>query len=168
MRPHGIVRQVTLSRGIAADSSHSIVRWSTLGSVATGKDARRGVLRLVCCHYFGTGEHGSPVFTGTSSRHRLLSVGSNCQTSAPTIVCIDVGQSRPQRRSQGSGIAQTAQHRASARHRVADHLQPRHRGRLIARHRVVSQIRSRQRSCPPHGSVVQALLAATRGARIRT
>ena len=58
---------------------------STLGSVATGKDAHRGVLRLVCCHYFGTGGHGSPVFTGTSSRHRLLSVSSDVQTSAPRL-----------------------------------------------------------------------------------
>ena len=38
--------------------------------------------------------------------------------SAPTsrhqhLVCTDAGQSRPQRRSQGSGTAQTAQHRAS-------------------------------------------------------
>ena len=32
---------------------------------------------------------------------------------------------------------------------------------------VVSQIQSRQRSCSPHGGVVQALLAATRGARVK-
>ena len=172
-----------------------------MGSVATGKDAHCGVLRLVCCHYFGTGGHGSPVFTGTSSRHRLLSVSSDVQTSAPCLhrrrslaavalqpglwhranrtascvyfsvgqhlVCTDAGQTRPRRRSQGSGSVQTAQHCASARHRAADHLQPRQSRQA---HRMascgVSQIQSWQRSCPPHGSVIQALLAATRGARV--
>ena len=51
------------------------------GSVVTGMDVHRGVLRLVCCHYFGMDGPGPLVFTGTSSRHRLLSNGPNCQAS---------------------------------------------------------------------------------------
>ena len=151
------------------------------------------------------------VFTGAQNPRLLnpaltckVSIGSNRQTPAPTIVCTDVGQTTaaapqpglwyrsnrtalcvrtascgrscaaaasrqahrtascgqttaavPQpglwhrsnrtawcvhtascgRSGQGSGTARTAQHCASARRRVADHTQPRHRGRLIARHR---------------------------------
>ena len=106
------------------------------GSVATGKDVHRGVLRLVCCHYFGMDGPGPLVFTGTSSRHRLLSNDPNCQasrhhrSSQGRRLCTDAGQTLaaarqpPTAPARPHGIVRqvnpaVAQQTPTARHRAA-------------------------------------------------